>query len=268
MREGSPPDPRLSHLFVNSLDKGFNVLRAFAGARGSLSLMEIASSAGLDRSAAQRFTHTLVTLGYVKKDGLTKRYRLSPRVLEFGVGYLQADPRIECALPHMLATAKRSKATVNLTELDDCDVVYVARVPSQNVVRVNLPPGTRAPAYCTATGRVMLGFLPRPEAVDILERSRLVQYTSTTIVDRGRLLAILDKVHREGFAVTSGEWHPGTVAIAAPVFDYGEHVIAAVSVSLPATAWTMQKVRHSVVPIIVGAASRISADLARRVCDS
>lgn len=262
----SSDEPRESHLFVGSVEKGFRVLRAF-GAQRSMSLAEIALATGLDRSATQRFTHTLVALGYLRKSSTTRRYSLSPRSLEFGVNYLQADARVRTALPHLLACAKRCGETINMAELDDCDIVYIARIPSQSAVRPDLALGTRSPAFCTATGRVLLANLNRPEAIAILDRSRLVRYTSSTIFDRDKLLRLMDKVHRDGFAITAGEAYVGTIAVAAPIFDYAGQAVAAASISLPSSAWTVARARTDMAPLIVDTADKITDELKRYAGD-
>ncbi|RZA16878.1 MAG: IclR family transcriptional regulator, partial [Proteobacteria bacterium] len=75
-----PADPTASSLYVQSVDKAMKVLMAFDGSQRQLSLSDIAALTGMDLSAAQRFTHTLATLGYLNKDS-SKKYELSPRLL-------------------------------------------------------------------------------------------------------------------------------------------------------------------------------------------
>ena len=72
-----------SPLFVNAVEKAMRVLMAFDGRQRHLSLSQIAALTRLDLSAAQRFTFTLAELGYLTKDPRTRKYELSPRLLEF-----------------------------------------------------------------------------------------------------------------------------------------------------------------------------------------
>jgi IclR family pca regulon transcriptional regulator len=55
--------------FVQSLDRGLAVIRAFGPDRERLSLSDVAKATGLTRAAARRFLLTLVKLGYVRNDG-------------------------------------------------------------------------------------------------------------------------------------------------------------------------------------------------------
>src|ERR1700720_2619711 len=93
-----PAHPRDSD-FVQSLDRGLAVIRAFGPDRERLSLSEVANATGLTRAAARRFLLTLVKLGYVRSDG--RQFSLRPRVLELGYAYLSGLALPDVAAPHL-----------------------------------------------------------------------------------------------------------------------------------------------------------------------
>ncbi|MFP5405918.1 MAG: IclR family transcriptional regulator, partial [Gammaproteobacteria bacterium] len=115
------PGPEAAALFVQSFAKGLDVLLAFGPDRSSMSLPEIASAAGISKSAAQRFAFTLEALGYLSKDTVSKRYSLTPRVLELGYRYLLVDRVLERASPYLLELNRRCGETVNISEPDGVD---------------------------------------------------------------------------------------------------------------------------------------------------
>ena len=51
--------------FVQSLERGLAVIKAFSGEEPELTLSDIARRTGMTRAAARRFVLTLVDLGYV-----------------------------------------------------------------------------------------------------------------------------------------------------------------------------------------------------------
>ncbi|HEY0398812.1 MAG TPA: helix-turn-helix domain-containing protein, partial [Acidimicrobiia bacterium] len=63
------PDEARAPEFVQSLDRGLAVIRAFSAESRSLTLSDVARATGLTRAAARRFLLTLVALGYVGSDG-------------------------------------------------------------------------------------------------------------------------------------------------------------------------------------------------------
>ncbi len=81
-------DERPAH-FVQSLERGFQILRAFDREHPSMTVSEVASRTGLTRGTAQRFLLTLVDLGYAEHDG--KRFGLRPKVLDLGFAYLASN---------------------------------------------------------------------------------------------------------------------------------------------------------------------------------
>ncbi len=81
------------------------------------------------------------------------------------------------------------------------------------------------------------------------------------MTDQDQILALLDEARRSGFAATGAECWDGALAIAAPVFDYTRRPIAAVSISVPASTWTLERTVSELAPVIKNAAAAISRDL-------
>ena len=179
-------------------------------------------------------------------------------MLELGFTYLRTDALVERAAPYLLEASRRSEETVNLTELDGTEVVYVARVPSRHVISVDVILGTWLPAYCTATGRAILAFLPEDEARDILERSDRIAYTEVTETDLDALMGRLAEARRDGFAVAAEEYYIGDLSIAAPVFDFSCRPVAAVNMAVPSGRWTVAAVRKRLAGIVLDTARAIS----------
>ena len=78
-------DLRAAH-FVQSLERGLAVIRAFGAEHPELTLSEVSRATGLTRAATRRFLLTLADLGYVRSDG--RLFALTPRVLELGYAFL------------------------------------------------------------------------------------------------------------------------------------------------------------------------------------
>jgi hypothetical protein len=64
--------------FIQSLERGLSVIRAFDAEHPKLSLIEVAVRTGLSRAAARRFLHTLVDLGYMRLEGSQFSLRRGP----------------------------------------------------------------------------------------------------------------------------------------------------------------------------------------------
>jgi IclR family transcriptional regulator, acetate operon repressor len=96
-----------------------------------------------------------------------------------------------------------------------------------------------------------------------LPPGRLERRTSRTITSRAELDANLAEVRERGYAVTDEELEPGLVAVAAPVCRDGGAVVAALSVSAPATRLTPARLA-GVAAQCAAQAAAVSAALGHR----
>ena len=245
--------------YVQSLERGLAVIRAFGTESPELRLSEVARATGLTRAAARRFLLTLVRLGYVRQDG--SYFSLRPRVLELGYAYLSALSLPEVAQPHMESLVGELNESSSVAVLDDLDVVYVARVPTQRIMTITIAVGTRLPAYATSMGRVLLAGLDERSLEDRLARVELERLTATTVPDVTALRARIDGVREAGWAAVDQELEQGVRSAAVPIRDASGAVAAALNVSVHATRMTMQTLRREVVPRLLRAAEAIEVDL-------
>ena len=251
---------RAAH-FVQSLERGLAVIRAFGAETPELTLSEVARETGLTRAATRRFLHTLADLGYVQADG--RRFRLTPRVLELGYAFLSSLTLPEVAEPHLERLVAEIHESSSVSVLDGDEIVYVARVPTARIMRVSINLGTRFPAYATSMGRVMLAGLPEADLDAYLARVELRRLSPRTVTDEDALRAELARVREQGWALVDQELEEGLRSIAAPIRDRGGRVVAAVNVSAHASRTSKEALRRSLLPPLLRTAEQIEAELRR-----
>ncbi|MQA04820.1 MAG: helix-turn-helix domain-containing protein [Streptosporangiales bacterium] len=256
--EENASDPRGVH-FIQSLERGLNVIKAFSADTPELTLSEVARATELTRAAARRFLLTLVDLGYVRSDG--RQFSLTPRVLDLGYAYLSSLSLPEVAEPHLERLAGEIKESASVSVLDGDDIIYVARVPTSRIMTVAINVGTRFPAYATSMGRVLLAGLPEAELDDYLERTDRGQLTGKTTTSASTLRGELRKVRDQGWALVDQELEDGLRSIAAPIHDHTGQVIAAANISTAASRTPVAKMRRDLLPPLLDATKRIESDL-------
>jgi IclR family pca regulon transcriptional regulator len=246
--------------FVQSLERGLSVIRAFGPEREQLSLSEVAEATGLTRAAARRFLLTLVRLGYVRSDG--RKFSLRPRVLELGYAYLSGLSLPDVAAPHMEELVARLHESSSISVLDGQHVVYVVRVPTKRIMTVAISVGTRFPAYATSMGRVLLAGLP-PEELDryLAEAAPLEPLTDRTVTDPAQLRELLAQVAGQGYAIVDQELEEGLRAVAAPIRGAADVGPAAINVSAHASRVSMAALREQILPVLLNTVAQIEADL-------
>ncbi|PHR90572.1 MAG: IclR family transcriptional regulator [Blastopirellula sp.] len=247
-------------LFVSSVDKAFKVLEAFGTDRRDLGLVEIIERTGLNKSAAQRFTHTLHRLGYLEKDMSSRRYMLSHRVLESANSFLRVDPLVNKAIPHIVELRRQLNVRIGLGCLHGLNVMYLIPLQSNQAAFRTAHPGFQIPLYCTTTGRVLLAYRKPEEARAIIERCERTKITPTTITDTDAIMTEINNVRNQGYCITDQEIRIGDINLAAPVFDGRGNAIAAVAAACLRNEFSRKDMETKVAPLVIETARAISTD--------
>lgn len=170
---------------------------------------------GLSAGTVHRLLGTLVSRGYVRRNGKTRRYGLGLRALTLAI---TARERIgPLALPFLEDLMQRCQETANLAVLEDGSVLYIEQVlPPARTLRMFTDPGNRVPLHATGTGKVLLAYQP-PRLIEfILDRTSLSRQTVSTITDMAQLRAELQQIRKDGYAADYEEQEEGVRCLAAP----------------------------------------------------
>jgi IclR family pca regulon transcriptional regulator len=247
--------------YLQSLARGLSVLSVLGeGGRQGLTLSEAAAATGLPRATARRCLLTAARQGYVAAEA--SRFRILPRVLELGYARLGQLTLGQLAQPHLERVARTVHESASMAVLDGDDVRYVARAAAGRIMSVDIMVGTRLPAFATSMGRALLSGLSPAARERFLASAPIKPLTPHTVTDRAALLAILESVAQDGYALVDQELEEGLRSMAVPVRDPSGAAVAAVNVSMHAARTGADEARTSVLPVLRAAAKAISADLA------
>ena len=252
-----------STLYVASVEKGFRVLKAVRQAqrkygRNEITLTEITRLSGLDKSAAQRFTNTMVHLGYLEKDAQTRRYRPGIELLELGYSYLVSSRLSEIATSRMIAASNVYGTTVNLCVQHGPHVVYIVCIPNENAPFRATLIGRRIPMFSAASGLAMLSRRSDEHVEKTLSISDFKPMTQWTVTDPKIVRANIAAVRQDGYAVTDQQSLPHEISTAAPVLNSEGKAIAALQIPVYMPSWDMDKVKEKIVPLVIETARAIS----------
>lgn len=244
-----------------TLAKGLLALEALAANPNLAGVTDLARHLGLTKSNAHRLLQTLVGCGYVRNLDQSGKYELTLKLWELGASVVGRLDLKTVSAEYMERLCRLSGETVHLSVLDGMEVVYLDKVESSHPVRSYSRVGGRAPAYCVATGKALLGYAP-PALIDAVSLD-LKPFTPYTITMPNELKSELEKLRQTGYAVNRGEWLDGVCGIAAPIRDAGGHVCAAIGLSGPADRFKPRSLRQ-MAPRVVSVAQQISARLGYR----
>lgn len=244
---------------VQSLERGFSVLKVFSRQEPELTLTEVAQRCGLPRSAARRFLLTLVDLGYAGVDG--RHYYLRSRVLELGFTYLSSLALPDVARPHLERLSARLQRSTSVAILDGDDVVYVQRVAAKRILAAGIGVGTRLPAYVTSHGRALLAAQPDDALDDYLARVTLERRTSRTVRTPEQLRRRLKEARARGWSLVDQELEEGVSSLAVPLRDITGDVVASVNVAVLSGAGAGQELVETALEPLMATAAEIEEHL-------
>lgn len=213
---------------MGGLAKGLAIVEALS-TRGAQSAADAARAADSTRAAARRCLLTLVELGYVERVG--REFRPLPRLRNLGQPRSLRDRLAESSNDILGYGRDQLNESLSLAILESDYVVFIARAEAEHIVRTGVRIGAHLPAYCSATGRVLLGALQDDEIRAVIGSKPLKRRTQHTIVEPGLLLNAIDESRASSFAISDEELELGMRALAVPVRDIDGTIVAAVSVS-------------------------------------
>ena len=243
---------------VQSLERAIRLLEVLREADRPMAIVELSARLDLGASAVHRYLDTLVYHGLVEQDPETLKYSLGVRFVEFGASVIRRLGFGERVRPYLERLAAEVGETVNLSIPDGGSALFIDKIESQEFLRTATHVGARVPLNCTGMGKAMLAYLPEAELAAGLEAYSPVAYTPNTITDRTTLRAHLALIRRQGYAVDDEEYIAGVRCVGAPIFSPGGRVVAALSVSGPASRLTPERIRD-VAPRVKEIAQEISA---------
>lgn len=245
-------------LFMRSVARTVAVMSAFQSARHPLSLSQVATAAGVDRSAAQRIVHSLLKLGMLTRDPEDRGYLPGLRVLDMTHDLLRLNPMLQRANPVMLELRRRVRERVDLSLFDDVRVVYALRMPSKHEIFSATIVGHAVPTYCTAGGIAILSLLPDEKVADIVKRSDLTPFTSHTIRTLDEVMVHVHATRERGHSVLCRQLLNHEVAIGAPIRDSSGAPIGAIHVAGSLQEWKAESFSDSFGPLVQNAAQTVS----------
>jgi IclR family pca regulon transcriptional regulator len=198
----------------------------------------------------------------VQTDG--RLYRLTARILDLGFAYLSSMPIWNLAEPVMEALVAQVKESCSAAVLEGTDIVYVLRVPTQQIMRISLGVGSRLPAWCTSMGRVLLADLPEDELRARLLASDVQPRTRHTVTDLDTLVTRIAQVRRQGWCIVNQELEEGLISLAAPLTNRAGRVVAALNISGQANRTSAKAAQEQLLPPLLESAMTISRLLAQQ----
>jgi len=228
---------------VRAVERALQIMGCFDDEHPERGISEIAQAVGLHKATAYRIVTTLVNYSYLEWVGDGQKYRLGLELSNLGFKVIRRMDLRREALPYMKQYVREWDETCDLSIFDQGRVFYIEILRGNHALTIAAAVGQRLPAHCTASGKLFLAYLPEAELDAILSRPLNV-YTDNTVTSPDELNKQFEIIRNQGYAVDYEEYEVGVCAVAAPIFNRGGNVIAAIGGPSPISRMTPERINE------------------------
>lgn len=252
MADERPPGTVRSDFTLLSILEG---LRDLDGA----GVTELAAHLDLTKSTVHKHLKSLESEGFVRNcDGT---YELTLRLLEYG-GYIRDGNRIyRFGRPKAEQLAQEMRELVMLAVRDGNYGPFLFRTSNRYGLQNVIPLGERPYLHQNAAGRAMLAECDDEEIEAYIEETGLPKAMEKTITDPEHLWSTIERVRRDGYAVSRGERFEGIQAISAAITDDHTDELGSIIVVVPEDTVIESGVETEYAEKVVHTAQEISLEL-------
>jgi DNA-binding IclR family transcriptional regulator len=244
---------------IQSISRAFHILEEIARAREGIPLSELSKRVGLHNSTAFHLVKTMVSLGYIRQERDTKRYRIGRPLFGLAASALDEIEMVSHATPILEALSHQSGESCHFAVRSADAVMVVARTSGPSAFQLTNRVGVLRPAHCTALGKVILAALTPDQFERFLRRADLKAYSPKTVTEPALIRREIAEVRQNGIAFDDGEFDAEVRCIAVPVRDFSGQVLGAIGISGPVWRMSIQTLQsHS--RIVRDAAAQLSAE--------
>lgn len=247
---------------AQAISRAIALLKAFDDGHPEWSLSELSEQAGLNKTTTHRLLAALESDGLIARNPISGGYRLGLELVALGGAALRATELHAIARPEMERLAQEAGAAVSLEVLNRGQVLVLDEVANRGPAGAPRDMGMRLPLHATSTGKLLLAHRPAVE-IDSYLQTPLPALTPQTVTEPAQLQVALAQIRRQGYAITHGELEVGFSAIAAPIHDYTNNMIAAISIGGP-QIWLTEERLPTLIALLQVAARTISRQLGYR----
>lgn len=252
------PPKKSPTYFVPALEKGLDILEALAHTRVPQSLSQLARTLNRGSSELFRMLDALGRRGYILKDPLSGKYRLSLKLYELAHTHSPVGQLLRASTSPMRELAESARESTHLSILSRGALVVLAQTESPEKVRLSVEVGARFSPVRTVSGRLLLAHLEPQELADVLVTDP--NYRRFTEARRKEFGKVLEAIRRRRFSTAANETYMGVQDIAVLVGNPRIGLTAALAVSswmAPGKSPPLGKLRAG----LQACAARITRDL-------
>ena len=222
---------------VQSLGRAFAILEEVARHREGIGLADLSKLVGLHNSTTFHLAKTMVSLGYIRQERDSKRYRVGRPLFALAASALDEIEMVNLATPMLEDLSRETGESGHFAVRMGDAVVVIARTSGPGAFQLTDRVGVVRPAHCTALGKIILASLRPDQLKRFLERVDLKPSTKKSITDLRCCCARSPRSGAARWPSTTASSMPEVRCVAVPVYQFHRRLIGALGISGP--IWRM-----------------------------
>lgn len=202
---------------VDSLQRGFEVLRCFRRGEDALDTMELARRLALPKATTRRLLDTLEIHGFLLRVPGTEKFGLHVACLVVGQALLGGSVLVRTARPFLKTFAERFGAHALLCMQERTDMLVLAHVAATAAQPFALGAGIKLPIADTALGCAWLWTQPAVVQGEWLARLRECAAPSAGSTQAADVYQAFHDLEDRGVCISHDKSRRGVEFVAAPI---------------------------------------------------
>jgi len=242
---------------VRTVDRTLEIVEIIQELDGA-GVSEIADRMDIGKSAVHNHLNTLVNREYLVKEG--DEYQIGLSFLGLGAYARNRTDIYETARKEVDKLADETGELANLLVEKNGMGIYLYQSKGGNAVELDTYEGKRVHLHCTGLGKSVLGFRPREEVEEFLDRHGMPAMTERTITDRDAFFEELEEIRERKYALDHEERLMGLTCVAAPITDDQDRSIGAISVACPLHRVSDERLYDELPDAVLGTANVVELE--------
>ena len=169
---------------------------------------------------------------------------------------------VNIAQKQMQALTAETEETTFLAIRNDNQAVYIHKVMSPHMIRMDAEIGAQRPLNCTAAGKILLAWAETDLLLQLKDQGLISKRTPNSITEIDALQSELAEIRTQGYSIDRQEYVADAMCVAAPLFDRDHQLIGTITTSGP--SFRVKDRVEEIAALVIARANKISDALGHR----